>query len=55
MDEVVGESLATPDCRGVDTVFGLPRDGINGLTDGFGTGRYPLDALARGVNERTGG
>ena len=36
MDETVGESLARRLVAwGVDTVFGLPGDGINGLMEGF--------------------
>ncbi|RBY78881.1 pyruvate oxidase [Geodermatophilus sp. TF02-6] len=36
MDEIVGESLAKRLVAwGVDTVFGLPGDGINGLMEGF--------------------
>jgi pyruvate dehydrogenase (quinone) len=36
VDEIVGESLATRLVEwGVDTVFGLPGDGINGLREGF--------------------
>ncbi|HEX3829642.1 MAG TPA: thiamine pyrophosphate-binding protein, partial [Sporichthyaceae bacterium] len=36
MDEIVGESLAKRLIAwGVDTIFGLPGDGINGLMEGF--------------------
>jgi thiamine pyrophosphate-dependent acetolactate synthase large subunit-like protein len=36
MEEIVGESLAKRLVAwGVDTVFGLPGDGINGLMEGF--------------------
>src|SRR4051794_19328001 len=36
MPEIVGESLATRLIAwGVDTIFGLPGDGINGLMEGF--------------------
>ncbi|GIG88373.1 thiamine pyrophosphate-dependent enzyme [Plantactinospora endophytica] len=36
MREIVGEALAARLCEwGVDTVFGLPGDGINGLMEGF--------------------
>ncbi|MGZ4619251.1 MAG: thiamine pyrophosphate-binding protein [Frankiaceae bacterium] len=36
MQETVGESLAKRLVAwGVDTVFGLPGDGINGLMEGF--------------------
>src|ERR1044072_3639676 len=36
MQEIVGESLAKRLIAwGVDTVFGLPGDGINGLMEGF--------------------
>ncbi|HSF26110.1 MAG TPA: thiamine pyrophosphate-dependent enzyme [Actinomycetes bacterium] len=43
MEEIVGEALATRLVEwGVDTVFGLPGDGINGLMEGF---RRRRDAL----------
>src|SRR3954452_2111461 len=36
MEEIVGEALAKRLIAwGVDTVFGLPGDGINGLMEGF--------------------
>ncbi|MFI0793646.1 thiamine pyrophosphate-dependent enzyme [Micromonospora rubida] len=44
MQEIVGESLARRLVAwGVDTVFGLPGDGINGLMEGFRRQREKLD------------
>ncbi len=44
MDEIVGEALAKRLIAwGVDTVFGLPGDGINGLMEGFRRHRDELE------------